>query len=306
MLSSFHFCIIFIMEQEYLDSAQARLGLTLSTDLDASLAEALCQPDFSGYFDDASQLEASAQKELLKLAQAFAHTPISGFKVGALAIGKSGTGYLGANMEFSGVPLHASLHAEQSAILNAWMHGEPGIQALIVSEPPCGHCRQFLFELHDAAELSIIVKGKSKNLHELMPEAFAQTRAKGRGLLDSPAQKLINIRRNGGDHTQRAINAASRSYTPYSQSSEGFIIETINGNHFAGRTAESIAFNPSVPAAITALNQMNLSAHRKESITGCTHAKLVTALTHSLAFSEALMRGICNVPVESVLMESSD
>lgn len=294
------------MKSEHLNSSQARLGLSISPDLDASLAEALCQTDFSGCFEDGSGLQVSVLEALLEQARAFAQTPISGFKVGALAIGKSGKAYLGANMEFSGVPLHASLHAEQSAVVNAWMHGEPGIDMLIVSEPPCGHCRQFLLELHAAAELSIIVKGESKTLHELMPEPFAQTRPRGQGLLDGATQKLINIRRKGGDHAQRAINAASRSYSPYSQSPEGFILETINGHHFAGRSAESLAFNPSVPAVITALNQMNLSANRRESITRCTHAKLVTALTHSLAFSETLMRGICNVPVESVLMESAD
>lgn len=244
--------------------------------------------------------------DLIELARQFSVAPISGFKVGALAIGKSGNCYLGANMEFIGVPLHASLHAEQSAVINAWMHGEPAIQSLQVSEAPCGHCRQFLLELHQAAELPVIVKTATKSLAELMPEPFAQNRSKGQGLLDSPPQKLINVRRDNSDNTQRAINATSRSYTPYSRSPEGFIIETINGQHFAGRIAESIAFNPSVPAVITALNQMNLSAQRKVSVSRCTHARLATALTQSLAFSEAIMRGICNVPIESVLLESAD
>jgi len=282
------------------------MGLKIPPTLDERTAEAVGRPDFSGVFESPVRTDASNIENLMELARRFALVPVSGFKVGAVALGRSGNAYLGANMEFTGVPLHASLHAEQSAILNAWMHGEPGIDTLIVSEPPCGHCRQFLLELHGAPELSIVVNGTSKSLHDLIPAPFAKLRAKGQGLLDSPTEKLANIRRNGGDHAQRAINAASRSYAPYSQSPEGFIIETINGSHFAGRSAESIAFNPSVPAAITALNQMNLSAHRKESITRCTHAKLATALTHSLAFSEALMRGICNVPVDSVLMESGD
>lgn len=262
--------------------------------------------DFSGFFEPEHCGDASALNELLQRSRDYAVAPISGFKVGALAIGKSGTAYLGANMEFSGVPPHASLHAEQSAIINAWMHGEPGIEALLVSEPPCGHCRQFLLELSGADKLSVMINAKSRSLPELMPEPFGKTRPKGRGLLDSPPQKLASIRRDGSDRAQRAINAARRSYTPYTRSPEGFILETISGNHFAGRTAESIALNPSVPAAIAALNQMNLSAHRKESITRCSHAKLVTAVTHSLAFSEALMCGLCSVTVESVLMESLD
>jgi cytidine deaminase len=281
-----------------------QLGLKIPTNLEGELLRVLQHPDFSGDFNGVSGHKASTLECLLELAREFASAPISGFKVGALAIGKSGKGYLGANMEFTGVPLHASLHAEQSAVINAWMHGESGIESLTVSELPCGHCRQFLLELHGAAELPIRANGHSKNLAALMPEPFAQTRSKGRGLLDSPAQKLIAIQTETSDHAKRAINAASRSYTPYSQSPEGFMIEMIDGHHFAGRAAESVAFNPSVPAIITALNQLNLSARRRVAISRCTHAKLATALTHSLAFSAAVMRGICSVPIESVLMET--
>ena len=272
--------------------------------MSSGIEAALESPDFSGCVEGALCKNTAALEELLELAREFAITPISGFKVGAVAVGKSGKGYIGANMEFTGVPLHASLHAEQSAIINAWMHGESVIDSLIVSELPCGHCRQFLLELHGAAKLTIRAQGLSKNLAALMPEPFTQTRAKGRGLLDSQAQKLIGTQPGASDVAQRAINAASRSYTPYSQSPEGFIIEMLDGHHFAGRAAESIAFNPSVPAAITALNQLNLSGRRKVAISRCTHAKLATALTHSLAFTEALMRGICGVPIESVLMET--
>lgn len=292
------------MDSDDLPAAQARMGLNISTKLDGTLLEALCHPQFTGCFEASACQGSASLEDLLQLARDFSQCPISGFKVGAVALGKSGNCYLGANLEFIGVPLHASLHAEQSAVMNAWMHGESALQALYVSEIPCGHCRQFLLELHSAAELPLIVDGVPRKLAEFMPEPFAQKRPKGQSLLDSPAKKLLNIHNESSNHTQRAINAASRSYTPYSQSPEGFIIETINGQHFAGRTAESIAFNPSVPAATTALNQWNLSAQRKVSISRCTHARLATALTHSTAFSEALMRGICNSQIESVLMES--
>ena len=52
------------------------------------------------------------------------HSPHSNFYVGAIAVGDSGNFYFGANMEFVGVPLSASIHAEQSAVMNAWIHGE--------------------------------------------------------------------------------------------------------------------------------------------------------------------------------------
>jgi len=281
-----------------------QLGLNIPPALEAAHAATLAQADFSGCFELRHPQQPSALSALLELAREFACAPISGFKVGALVVGKSGKLYLGANLEFTGVPLHASLHAEQSAVINAWMHGESGISALIVSELPCGHCRQFLLELHDAAKLPITVNKLCRPLAALIPEPFARTRPKGRGLLDSPLQNLVCAQADPSDNAQRAINAASRSYTPYNQSPEGFLVEVISGHRFAGRAAESIAFNPSVPPVVTALNQLNLSAQRKFAISRCTHAKLATALTHSLTFSDALLRGICNVPIESVQMES--
>lgn len=268
------------------------------------IKKAFSDSEFTGYIQADYSQNAGAQEELLERAKEFAVVPISGFKVGALAVGLSGKCYLGANLEFTGVPLHASLHAEQSAVINAWIHGEQAIRAIIVSEIPCGHCRQFLLELHGAEELPITVKGTTHKLADLMPTPFSKSRPKGQGLMDSPRQKLVDARASDRLDGQRAINAASRSYTPYSQSPEGVIIETLSGKHFVGRTAESIAFNPSVPAAVAALNQMNLSANRKEAISHCTHARLATALTHSLSFSEALIRGICSTPVVSVLMET--
>lgn len=282
-----------------------QLGLNIPPALEAAHAAALADADFTGCFELLHPQQPGALSALLELAREFACAPISGFKVGALAVGKSGKIYLGANLEFTGVPLHASLHAEQSAVMNAWMHGESGINALIVSELPCGHCRQFLLELHGAAKLTITVNQMSRPLAALMPDPFARPRPKGRGLLDSPVQNLVCTQADPIDNAQRAINAASRSYTPYSQSPEGVLLETIDGCHFAGRAAESIAFNPSVPPVVAALNQLNLSAQRKFAISRCTHAKLATALTHSLSFSESLLRGICNVPIESVQMESS-
>lgn len=271
-----------------------------------SLTKQLSDPNFSGCIVGIELGQWTQVADALKVAASLAQTPVSGFNVGALAVGTSGRIYLGANLEFVGAPLNAGLHAEQSAVINAWIHGESEIHTLVVSEMPCGHCRQFLFELHGASGLRIIAKGRTTNLSELMPDPFGHARKKGHGLLDSPIQRLKNIHPKRSDNEQRAINAAIHSYTPYTQSPEGCVIESINGHHFAGRAAESIAFNPSVPPILAALNQKNLSAHRAEAISRCTHAKLATALIHSVSFSESIMRGICRTPVESVLMETED
>ena len=41
------------------------------------------------------------------------------------------------------------------------MHDEPGIEAIAVSAPPCGHCRQFLYEFSDGRDIQILLAGSA-------------------------------------------------------------------------------------------------------------------------------------------------
>ena len=257
-------------------------------------------PDFSGQINSVGVERA---EKLLKLATCFSVAPISCFYVGAIAVGKSGKLYLGANMEFQGVPLSASLHAEQSAILNAWMHEEREVVALHVSETPCGHCRQFMRELSNPSNLKIHCKGQTFQIEDLLPGAFGENRKKGHGLLDSTITNLESVKTNPHTRSQVAINAAQRSYAPYSQSPEGFVAQCLDGHFFSGRVAESIAFNPSVSGVVVALNQRNLSSSRSVAITACTQAKLATALSSPLAQAKAIIKHISEASVDEVQME---
>ena len=264
------------------------------------LISELKDPDFSGQINSVTPARA---KDLLELATCFSVAPISGFYVGAIAVGKSGKLYLGANMEFQGVPLSASLHAEQSAILNAWMHEEREVVTLHVSETPCGHCRQFMRELSNSSALKIHCKGQTFQIEDLLPGAFGENRKKGHGLLDSAATNLESVKTKPHNRSQVAINAAQRSYAPYSQSPEGFVAQCLDGHFFSGRTAESIAFNPSVSGVVVALNQRNLSSSRSVAITACTQAKLATALSSPLAQAKAIIKHISEASVDEVQME---
>ena len=264
------------------------------------LISELKDPDFNGQINSVSPARVN---DLLKLATCFSIAPISGFYVGAIAVGRSGKLYLGANMEFQGVPLSASLHAEQSAILNAWMHEERELLALHVSETPCGHCRQFMRELSNPSNLKIYCKGQTFQIEDLLPGAFGENRKKGHGLLDSMATNLESVKTKPLTRSQHAINAAQRSYTPYSQSPEGFVAQCLDGHFFSGRAAESIAFNPSVSGVVVALNQRNLSSRRSVAITACTQAKLATALNSPLAQAKAIMKHIAEASVDEVQME---
>jgi cytidine deaminase len=266
----------------------------------APLTSELKDPDFKG---EICSVGVKRADDLLKLATCFSVAPISGFHVGAIAVGKSGKLYLGANMEFEGVPLSASLHAEQSAILNAWMHEEREVVAVHVSETPCGHCRQFMRELSNPSALKIHYKGETFQIEDLLPGAFGENRKKGHGLLDSTITNLESVKTKPETQAQRAINAAQRSYAPYSHSPEGFVAQCLNGHFFSGRTAESIAFNPSVSGVVVALNQRNLSSSRSVAITACTQAKLATALNSPLAQAKAIMKYITGASVDEVQME---
>jgi cytidine deaminase len=260
---------------------------------------------FSGCLKTSEIPAIELAHKLLDLAAHFSVAPISGLHIGAVAVSGSGRLYLGANMEFVGAPLSASLHAEQSAVLNAWMHGETSIDSLVISHAPCGYCRQFLNELSCAKSLEIIVEQTRTSLSTLLPMPFGAPRKLGHGLLDSPSKTLENIHPIDTTRAHRALNAAQRSYTPYTHASEGFVIECADGKVVAGRAAESIAFNPSVPAFLCALNQRNLSKSRNYTITGCTQAKIATALHSPSELAISILRGISNAEIETVLMEGS-
>ena len=67
---------------------------------------------------------------LLPLAAAYSRPPISSYKVGAVVLGYDSNQqkpnlYIGTNIEFQ--TLYSSIHAEQSAISNAWSDGSTAI-----------------------------------------------------------------------------------------------------------------------------------------------------------------------------------
>lgn len=284
-----------------LEDSQLESSLTgVSASTAQSVRTQLKSSNFSGALLGIPSEDAGL---LVNLAAQFSLARISGYQVGAVAIAKSGTVYLGANIEYPGLPLNNTLHAEQSAILNAWMHDESELIALHVSAPPCGHCRQFIRELSCAPDLKISIGSNDYSIDELLPHAFGPVPQHGRGLMDCPLTSLTSIRPNQSIVVQRTINAAQRSYTPCSRSSEGFLIECLDGRAYSGRAAECTAFNPSISSIVTALNQRNLSPSRKVTITKCTLAKLATATVNPLPMAKAILSSLSGAEIEVVLME---
>ncbi|KAH7283952.1 hypothetical protein KP509_34G032200 [Ceratopteris richardii] len=114
-------------------------------------------------------------RDLVAIAKKLARPPISRFYVGAVGLGASGRIFFGVNLEFPGLPLNNSVHAEQFLVANAAHHGEEILRIIAVSAAPCGHCRQFLQELRNAPDLQILivdVASESRTLDHFLPHRF--------------------------------------------------------------------------------------------------------------------------------------
>jgi cytidine deaminase len=221
--------------------------------------------------DRAAALEEAVGADPLPLlvpfARDYALPPISGFAVGAVARGGSGSLYFGANLESVGAALSFSVHAEQAATTNAWLNGEEGLAAIAVSAAPCGYCRQFLNELATASTLVVIIDGhEPRLLGDLLPEAF--------GPLDLGVTAGLMTPQDHGLRTesrdplvQTALAAANASYAPYSGGFAGVALETAGGGVYAGRYAENTAFNPSMSPLESALAMRALGGDVDDALT---------------------------------------
>jgi cytidine deaminase len=210
---------------------------------------------------------------LLPAAMLYSRTPISNFQVGAVAKARMSDDtdefslFLGANIEFPAQALTQTIHAEQSAVINAWLQGARRIETIAVTAAPCGYCRQFLYELDDDHDLKVLInkqtgeKTTPHNLSDFLPQAFGPRElGQATGLIASPAQPAgLNLQQSSNDSfVQKALSAANKSYAPYSHNLAGCAIEAGNGKIYAGRYAENAAFNPSLSPLHTAIIRLRM------------------------------------------------
>lgn len=119
-----------------------------------------------------------------------AYVPYSGFKVGAALRGSVGELFSGCNIENASYGL--TLCAERTTVCTAVAAGiRTFTQMVIVADsetpcPPCGACRQFLFEFAPSLELwvaNLSDETKFYRLYDLLPEPF------GSGFFSPPILK---------------------------------------------------------------------------------------------------------------------
>ena len=263
----------------------------------------LSQSGFSGQIpaSDAKTLLETERKsievlmgELLPLARMYSHPPISNYLVGTVARGLSGALYLGANLEISGHALNFSVHGEQSAISNAYMHNDAGVAAIAVTAAPCGHCRQFMNELSPEADIRILVEGNpAVKLSSLLPMAFGP---KDLGFKDGafPLKQveLILREKSSDELTVAALEAARKSYAPYTKAYSGVAIDAGPGRIYKGSYIENAAFNPSLSPLQTALAALIVAGDNYSAISRVALVELEGAAISQKSVAEAALSTI--------------
>jgi cytidine deaminase len=121
--------------------------------------------------------------EMLQAARAIvprAYVPYSGFHVGAAILNEDGSIRAAVNVENASYPL--SVCAERNAVASMVASGRTRILGVAVATnattptPPCGGCRQVLWEFGDA-DTPVVAEGADGvrarwRLGELLPDAF--------------------------------------------------------------------------------------------------------------------------------------
>ncbi|GAA61386.1 cytidine deaminase [Pseudoalteromonas sp. BSi20652] len=262
------------------DTALTNSHITLSVAQTASLRSQLKSQrgilNYNNIKQLCSQLNVSDDallQGLVPLASEYAVAPVSDFHVGAIvkALDEKGevSFYFGANVEFDHQALSLVVHAEQSAINNAWLNGAKKIVKIAISDAPCGYCRQFMNELADAKEFDILLPTQQFKLAELLPYSFGPTDLGNEFSLFNPKPQLATF--SVDDLDKKLARFALHAYVPYSQNFSAVKISTFDDGDFYGSYAENAAYSPSLSPLQSALSQFFLAG---------------------LSFNESTVRGI--------------
>jgi cytidine deaminase len=112
-------------------------------------------------------------------AREHAHAPFSKFQVGAAIEDERGRAFTGCNIESASYGL--SLCAERVAVFKAVSEGSRGFRRIVVAAdtealtPPCGACRQILWEFCGKAALTLVnLRGGREDMQvaDLLPRPF--------------------------------------------------------------------------------------------------------------------------------------
>lgn len=228
-------------------------------------------------------------------------TPISGFDVGALLEMSDGRLYAGVNVELRSGALGDSIHAEQCAVAHAYVAQVSRVRLLSESDAaafavrprglrvnasPCGHCRQFLVEMADGADVQVEIGSMLPHdlsvarqpVRELLPRyfspahlgistpLFANLGARTFEVTDLASERAVPLLQGaaaaGGEDDSSigweamrtaALDALRFSYVPYSNAPSAVALWLAADEHggapagvVAGMAIENAAYNPTM------------------------------------------------------------
>lgn len=108
---------------------------------------------------------------IAKNARKNAYAPYTGYKVGAALLAKSGTVYIGVNVEEPSIPALSNC-AERVVIQSAIAHGEKEFDTIAIvgafgekeglddTVIPCGVCLQYMLDMCKDINVLVYIKGK--------------------------------------------------------------------------------------------------------------------------------------------------
>ena len=231
---------------------------------------------------------------LLPEAAKYAVMPVSGYLVGAVALGQTGNLYFGASQDIGNGSLSSTIHAEQAAVAMAHFHGETRIRKLAVNAEPCGHCRQFLYELNAASELVILLlDAEPTNLVNLLPNAFGPKNLGVTAGLLLPQNHLLTLTEPTDEPIiNQALQAAKKAYAPYTKAYSGVALQTTDGQVMSGSYLENVAFNPSLPPLQAALVHLIQSGYEYADIDQVVLAQIKGNIIDQAAATQMLLTSV--------------
>jgi len=269
----------------------------------AILRRLLADPNYSGQIPVASAFALSQHENfgpeklllaLLPLAQSYSQAPISNFHVGVIVRGASGALYTGANIEIPGQCLGFSVHAEQAALANAYMHSESAVIAVGVGGAPCGHCRQFIEEMSPDGDILIVTpQNGTRKLSSILPEPFSpKDLGMTKGAFPVPEANLSLVKDSPDALAHAALDAARKAYAPYSKSPSGVAIRGASGRIYRGSYIENVAFNPSLSPLQVALAGLIAAGEPYSAIQAVTLVEVDGAKISQKAATEAVLGAV--------------
>ena len=248
--------------------------------------------------------------ELLPVAALWAKPPISNYHVGAVVLGESGSVYFGANLEFPGLPLSMTVHAEQAAVAHSWSCGETAIQALAINAPPCGYCRQFLNELGCRDVIKIYLPDREPmTVGDLLPDAFGPAHLGIQGGMMDNAKQTSDFAEGASDDQEvssMTCTAAAESWAPYSSSYSAVTLLCDDGSKVVGRYCENAAFNPSFAPMQMAFSLLNMRGRHPGQIQKAWLAESRLGQISQESLSRLVLDSLSDVTLEVGHLDSNE